>query len=357
MPPPPQFQQFTFDNTLGAALIGFSVSTLVFGVVLTQAWTYYTRFSSDSRWYRILVAVVILLESVDQAFIAHFVYHYLVSEVGHPEAVFLGTTTWSIIMQQALGSVVGTIVKCVFATRVYRFSERNIWITGTILLFSLGGLGVAFSFTVRAFQLGTLPEVFQLQTLVNTSLALSTCTDFITAAALCVYLRRLRTGHKDADSLVRTLVRDAINTGSVTSAVSLTTVLLFNFLPKNFIFASTYFLLSKLYAVSLLATLNSRRVVRGRGTDKNGGSTDYPARSQIHVMTRSLQDDTETNIFHLGTRVVPSMYDPDMSSPQTQWQYAYPSPVADFKPGFPPPSAASPSSSLYPSPPPRFQAV
>ncbi|PSR70460.1 hypothetical protein PHLCEN_2v13611 [Hermanssonia centrifuga] len=38
-------------------------------------------------------------------------------------------------------------------------------------------------------------------------------------------------------------------------------------MPDNFIFMACYFVLSKLYVNSFLATLNTRRVLRGRGTD------------------------------------------------------------------------------------------
>lgn len=38
-------------------------------------------------------------------------------------------------------------------------------------------------------------------------------------------------------------------------------------LPGKFVFMTFYFIMSKLYAVSFLATLNTRTLIRGRGTD------------------------------------------------------------------------------------------
>ncbi|KAJ7434334.1 hypothetical protein B0H11DRAFT_2179339 [Mycena galericulata] len=331
MPPFHPFHQFTADNTLGAALIGFAVSCIVFGVILTQAWTYFGRYGSDGVVNKMLVVLIVLLETADQVFITHFVYFYTVTSAGNPRALVVGTTTWSIILQQAFGSIVGAIVKCVFASRVYRFSDRNIFITYFIILLSLGQLGVALTFTVEAFGLSTIPQVFasNLKLLATISLGLSTFTDVVTAAALCFYIRRLRTGYKDADSLVRSLVTDAVNTGVVTSAVSIATLLLYNFLPKNFIFAATYFLLSKLYAVSLLATLNTRRSIRGRGTDDEHNTT-----SERQMTTREEQE--ETNMFEFGTRM-PTLHDGEIS-------YTY-----DHKPGFPPPPVPAPYGS-YPPP-------
>ncbi|KAJ7123251.1 hypothetical protein C8R43DRAFT_1031970 [Mycena crocata] len=316
-----QVALFTFDNTLGAMVIGFAASCVVFGVLLTQVWTYFSRYNSDSRVYKFLVIFILLLEAADQAFIGYFVYFYTVSSIGNPTAIFTGDNTWSFILQQAIGTFAGTIVKICFATRVYRFSEKNIWITGFLVLLSVGQLGVALIFTAQAFVLKTIPEVFSLKTIATISLGLGVFTDVVTAAALCFFLRRLRTGYKAADSLVRQLVTDAINTGVLTTAVSLATLILFNFLSGNLIFAATYFLLSKLYAVSFLATLNTRRVVRGRGTDHEKATT-----TERRATTRAQE---ETNMFHLGTRM-PTLHEDE------PYGGTYGSDPTDVKPGYPP---------------------
>ncbi|KAF7327554.1 hypothetical protein MKEN_00334400 [Mycena kentingensis (nom. inval.)] len=300
---------FTLDNTLGAALVGFAASCVVYGVLLTQTWAYFKRFSLDSAVYKILVLLVVGLATADQALIGHFVYFYALASAGNPLALVTGTTTFSIILQQAIGSVGGAIVKCAFASRVYRFSERNLYITGFIVALCVGQLAVSLAFTVKAFGLTTIPTVFQLKTLGTISLALGVATDIVTAAALCFFLRRLRTGYKPADSLVRRLVIDAINTGICTCVLSLCTLFLFYFLTGNLFFAATFFLLSKLYGISFLATLNSRRAVRGRGTDAETGALDEPSNGLSGPGSRSSKRaQEETNIFALGTRM-PSIYE------------------------------------------------
>ncbi|KAJ6471079.1 hypothetical protein C8R47DRAFT_1147803 [Mycena vitilis] len=310
---------FTLDNTLGAVVVGFAVSCVVYGILLTQVWGYFSRYTTDSAVYKCLVIVILILATTDQAFIGHFTYFYTIASAGNPLALAVGTTTWSVILQQTIGSVVGTIVKCCFASRVFRFSERNFFVTGFIICLALGQLGVAMVFTVHAFRLASIPAVFDLKSLATISLGLGVLTDVVTAASLCYFLWRMRTGHSSAaNSLITRLVTDAINTGVLTTAVSLSTLLLFDFLEGNLIFGATYFLLSKLYAVSFLATLNTRRVVRGRGTDHE------QATSSRRPTTRSAQQ--ETNMFALGTRM-PSIHEPE---PEVY------RPDFDLKPDFPP---------------------
>ncbi|KAK7444010.1 hypothetical protein VKT23_015406 [Stygiomarasmius scandens] len=68
------------------------------------------------------------------------------------------------------------------------------------------------------------------------------------------------------------------------------------------IFIATFFVLIKLYAISFMATLNMRRVVRGKGTDRQGNTA----------------SNNNTNIFHLVTRV-PSFGPREMEG----WETAY----------------------------------
>ncbi len=44
------------DNTLGALLVGFSVSCCLFGIVLSQVFSYFSRFHADKLIYKILVS-------------------------------------------------------------------------------------------------------------------------------------------------------------------------------------------------------------------------------------------------------------------------------------------------------------
>ncbi|KAF7291899.1 hypothetical protein MIND_01215200 [Mycena indigotica] len=326
----PPTSSFTLDNTLGAVIIGFAASCALYGILLTQAWSYYRTFASDSIVYKFLVMLVVILCMGDQALIGHFTYFYALASVGNPLAMFVGTTTWSIILQQTVSTVIGAIVKCAFATRVYRFSERNFFITAFIVLLVLGQMAVALIFTIQAFGLSSIPAVFQLRTIATISIGLGVGTDVVIAAALCFFLNRLRTGYKPADSLVKRLVVDTINTGVLTTAVSLTTLLLFDFNSGNLVFLATFFQLSKLYGVSFLATLNTRRAVRGRGTDAETGAVDeqsglpsaiFPMRSGSSRPSNKRQQE-ETNIFALGTRV-PSFHEGDYSPNQNDRDYPF----------------------------------
>jgi hypothetical protein len=262
-----------FDNTLGALLVGFAISATAFGMLTIQVFAYYRHFPQDKAAYKALAALIWSLSLVDQAFIGHGVYFYTITNYLDPLPLATGKPLWSLILQLTLGAVVGAIVKACFTLRVWRFSYRNWWLTGFLSLLVLAQLGTATVFTVKCFELPNIPRMISLKTLGSFSLGIGVVTDMSIAASLCFYLLKMRSSHSTADSMINTLIIYAVNTGLLTSTVSLSTLVLFNVMPTNFVFVCLYFVLSKLYAISFLATLNTRKIIRGRGTDPEGGKT------------------------------------------------------------------------------------
>jgi len=233
----------------------------------------------------------------------HIIYYYAIANYGQWGVLLKAAMLWSPVSQITIGAVVGAIVKTYFGLRVWRFSGRNIYITGLILFLTFAQLGLAISYSIRAFMLPSIFAAHKLQLLGSISLGTGVLTDVVTASTLCYFLNRLRTGHKTSDSLVNMLCNNAINTGFLTSTVSVATLILYNVMPdNNLYFMATYFILSKLYAISFMATLNTRRQVHGRGTEQQGGNTT-----------------NHTNMFHLGTRM-PSMGPSDFD----QWDKVTP---------------------------------
>ncbi|EPQ50960.1 hypothetical protein GLOTRDRAFT_81515 [Gloeophyllum trabeum ATCC 11539] len=276
---------FSLDATLGADFIGFAAATAVFGILTSQVFTYFKRYPADKPAYKLLVAGLWVLEVMDQCFIGHQFYFYSITNYGNP-LVLLDKIVWSLVLQVEVGALVGTIVQACFAMRVWRFSGHNIPITGLVLGLTIARMGTATLFTVKAFELESLTKLHDLKAFGTLSLALGVATDAVTAVALCWFLSKLKTGYSNSDSLVNSLSLYAVNTGALTSAFSLSTLILYNIMPTNFIFMGCYFVVSKLYAVSFLATLNTRRTVRGKGTDRE--RTD-PSNS-FHMLTNPRSD-------------------------------------------------------------------
>ncbi|KAI0250986.1 hypothetical protein BJV78DRAFT_517121 [Lactifluus subvellereus] len=255
----------SIGNTIGATIIGWGSSSLIFGMLCIQVWTYYQRYPNDHITYKLLVAALWTLEAVHQAFVGHIAWFYIVENLGSA-IVLLHPPVWTLSFQTLLGSFVGTIVKMCFAMRVWKFSKGNYLVTGLIMGMTLAQFATAIVYTIRSFSL-RLVQADQIKTLGSIALSLGVVTDVITAASLSYFLHKMRTGYKRSDTLINRLIIYSVNTGLITSVFSAAVLVSYNLMPSNLIFISFYFSLSKLYANSCLATLNTRRFVQGRGTD------------------------------------------------------------------------------------------
>jgi hypothetical protein len=121
----------------------------------------------------------------------------------------------------------------------------------TLFLNCIPGLAVVF--TVQSYALSALPDLLNLRVVGIVALGIGVLNDIGIAFALCYYLQSMRLYYTQSDSIIRSLTLYAVNTGVLTSAMSFTTLIIFNFMPMNFIFVGCYFVLSKLYAVSFIA--------------------------------------------------------------------------------------------------------
>ncbi|KAJ7722447.1 hypothetical protein DFH07DRAFT_856978 [Mycena maculata] len=264
---------FSVDDTLGAAMIGFAFSCVIFGVNTNQVVTYFHRYPEGKVVYKFLVSLIWTLELVDQVFIGHSVYFYTIVNYSDPLVLLTKPVVWTLILQLTIGAIIGTIVRLCFAMRVWRFSQRNVVVTGTVVALTMAELGLAIAYTFRCFENPFLTVLPNLKLLASLALGAGVLTDVFTASALCYFLRKFRTGNRRADTLVNTLTIYAINTGAFTAAISLLTLIFYDMRPGNFQFLAFYFNLSKLYAISFLCTLNTRKIIRGKGTEREDGPT------------------------------------------------------------------------------------
>lgn len=264
-----------YDETIGAAFIGFAVACVLFGVLSLQIYEYFQRYTYDRVVYKFFVISIWLLEIFHSVLSGHTVYYYAITSYGNAFAILI--PTWSIIIQVTVGAFISVLVKSAFAMRVWRFSNKNIFLTGFIALLNCAILALAVIFTIKAFKISTFAEISELNWVITSVLSVSVFTDILIASALTYYLHHLRngfvsTGKNGSNTIITGLMKYSIETGAVTSVCGVATLIAFNSLPTTFVYMSFFFVLSKLYSNSLLATLNTRRSVRGRGTDRAPGT-------------------------------------------------------------------------------------
>ncbi|KAF8875280.1 hypothetical protein CPB85DRAFT_549002 [Mucidula mucida] len=110
--------------TLGALLIGFTISTFIFGITSLQTIQYFRTFTKDRRALKAMHYNGRLLEIFDEVLAGHAIYHYLIIEAGDIRAP--AYLVWSLMVPAFTDGLSGMIIQLFFAKRVYILSESRL---------------------------------------------------------------------------------------------------------------------------------------------------------------------------------------------------------------------------------------
>ncbi|RDB25520.1 hypothetical protein Hypma_006316 [Hypsizygus marmoreus] len=250
----------TFDPTVGALEIGVMVALFLFGLVTVQTFAYYKKFPNDSWQMKTFVAAIWAMELGHNILACHSVYFVTVTKYGQPET--LDRFPVSLIAAVVLSGLIGPATQAFFAYRVHRLSQQWIipclcWLLSFLRCLSLLAISVA------AFTTDTIAH-FKIKWwwLLASSLAISTAVDIIIAGSLCFYLwARRRTAFRGTKTMVDRLIMWSIQTGLLTSIATVTMLILF-LSASNFAWLAVFFIISRLFSNSLMASLNARTSFR-----------------------------------------------------------------------------------------------
>ncbi|KAJ7359428.1 hypothetical protein DFH08DRAFT_1038152, partial [Mycena albidolilacea] len=261
---------------LGAYELGVLISYILLGVTTTQAYVYYSRFPNDSRKLKYLVAFMWSFEMAHAVCIGCTLYQMTVRDYSHPERLILipRSLAVAVIFSGIVGAVLYRFspIQVVFAARIYRVSHSlYIPCLSWALSFSrlLGSIAVCF----YGLQLKTIPDFeARFAWLLNSLWSVASANDLIIAVTLVYWLYRQRpTADRRTVALVDKLIAWTMETGVVTSAAGLASLVCFATMKENYIWIAFFVLNTRLYSNSLLASLNSRARLRvmSEETDPN----------------------------------------------------------------------------------------
>ncbi|KII93003.1 hypothetical protein PLICRDRAFT_121529 [Plicaturopsis crispa FD-325 SS-3] len=245
-------------QTFGALLVGALLATALSGIVVVQCFLYFRTFRSDPPRTKLLVSVILVVDTCHSVFIWASVWDYLIVHFGDASRRdFIPTT---IALTIALTAILTFCVYCFFCHRIFKLSQRNWYITVPVLVLSFLRLCAATVTTTEMIRLRSYVLFTQSYAWIFTiGLALSSVIDVFIAASLCYFLRHSRTGHSSLDHVLDKLMLYTLETGLLTCAATVVAMLCWLTMPDNLIFLGFHFVICKLYSNSLLATLNTRK--------------------------------------------------------------------------------------------------
>ncbi|KAH9083779.1 hypothetical protein EDB83DRAFT_2563621 [Lactarius deliciosus] len=254
-------------NTFGAAFVGLLVSTTLFGLTIVQTWMYFWHYwKKDPKALKFFVAFITVMDTLHTILCAYVVYWYLVLNFGNFES--LGSSMWAMNIQVVISIFVGASVQLYYARRVYIVSQ-SIFIPILIAALVVLGSSFGFLFTAKEFILKQFSRFHSLTWIPCVGMTTNALADLLIATAMCWSLYRRKTGYARTDSIIMTLMAYSINSGLLTSVLAGAMTISFVVSPSSLIWLAFFWAMSKCYANSLLAMLNSRDHVRDRSTADN----------------------------------------------------------------------------------------
>ncbi|KAJ7853601.1 hypothetical protein B0H13DRAFT_1201156 [Mycena leptocephala] len=239
----------------GPMLIGAFLNTLLYGIMLVQAFLYYHRYRGDRSWFRYLVLYLVVVETVNWICDVGLIYEPLIIRYGTAEA--LEVSPLLLRADAVLTVLISTPIQLFIAWRV-RLLTNSFALPAVIALLAIvsfgGGIATTTIVTLHP-EYASFPN-FRVE--VVTWLVSSTTCDVFLTGALVYSLWIRKTNVISTDSYINKIIRLSVQTGLLTAAAALLDMIFFLALPNTSVNFSFDFCVSKLYTNALISTLNAR---------------------------------------------------------------------------------------------------
>ncbi|KAF9778874.1 hypothetical protein BJ322DRAFT_458089 [Thelephora terrestris] len=250
-------------ETLGAVLVGSACAATLTGVVGVQTTHYFQNYPGDKPLVKLMVAVVWLLDLLHTMMIFAADWTWLIDHFN--DLGFVSQIPWSLGVTIVLTATVTIIVHFFFAYRIYCLSRGNWLVVGPIVALAVIRLSLASASCAEMLLHPTFSEFVKKAAWVFTmGLVASSTLDVVITSCLLWYLDHARTGFMGMDQIINTLCLYTVENGLLTSVAIVTSLGCWLGMQSNLVFLAIHFVLAKLYANSLLATLNGRKRLRER---------------------------------------------------------------------------------------------
>ncbi|KAG0696523.1 hypothetical protein DFH29DRAFT_812887 [Suillus ampliporus] len=249
-------------SVMQGPLYGTLATMLLYGVICMQTFHYWQAYENDGKILKCLV--ILILETAHAALSIYCVEFYLIMHFG--DVTNLEYAVWCVNLVTQLLFQTHTETTSYFIWRIRQCEPLILTSSRARILagFGLGNCSLRHysfrypmwkNFKTHAFQ--TMLVGWVLSAVIDSAIAFMTC----------IYLRKhlsppLRESQLFAlrtDNILNRLLLYSINTGAVTSFFAILVIIMFFSLPTTLAYLGFVQVQNKFYAISLLASLNTRK--------------------------------------------------------------------------------------------------
>ncbi|KAF7312436.1 hypothetical protein MIND_00257100 [Mycena indigotica] len=249
-------------TALGSLLLGGLFASLLSGVVATDVVAYFRVYKADAPGLKALILAIGALDLFHTGLIWTAMWEYAIANWGLTSRI--DYIPWSIALTVLITAIVTFLVHCFFAQRIFRLSKRNWYMAASVVFFALVRLAAASVSTAEMLRYKSFP-VYMVHSrwILTFGLSMSSCVDIlITALLLYLFKGSRRPKGSHLNQVLDQMSLYAFETGSLTCLGTIATMICWITMHHNLVFLGLHFAIGKLYAISLLVTLNTREGIR-----------------------------------------------------------------------------------------------
>ncbi|KAF8209141.1 hypothetical protein K438DRAFT_1960871 [Mycena galopus ATCC 62051] len=285
-------EQRQVNLQLGPWIIGCCMDLVLQGALCTQFTSYYTLYPEDKLGLKTAVGGLALLTILKSVQTFTIIWNHAITFFGNLEgAILLNFTTWWESGNPLMVAIIGFYAQTYFCYRLYVISGSALVVTpiATIFVFALAAMAIATYF-VTIQDTVNIPTWFtaHLSSVFVGDLLLSTTTAFI-------LLRTRSRALPETEPIISNLIKLTFQTAAPAALCAmLNLVFAVRFTADKALFSLVFNIpLPKLYAISMMFTINARRRIRlSTGRSRQYSSSDGGGRNATSRRPR-VQTDVE----------------------------------------------------------------
>ncbi|KAF9455487.1 hypothetical protein BDZ94DRAFT_1316177 [Collybia nuda] len=265
---------------------------------MVQSWIY-VHNNKDAWALRVFVLGLVSLDLAETACTTQLVHHYLISHFGDTNA--LKSSTNIISADFTITGITFFVVHLFFANRIWKLGKS--WYFPAIISFmstAMLALGISAVFEQKT-GLIEFADFQQHHIMIELSLfhGLSALIDILITVSLSWLLSPAQSGYKSTRTVLQRLLAFTITRGILVCLVQIGHILMYVLDSRNLLFwISLHLILTKIYVLTTLVTLNSRASLRDQLQEIDLGD--------FHISfapsTSSTRDDAEALRFSESTK-------------------------------------------------------
>ncbi|KAI0372121.1 hypothetical protein BV20DRAFT_98024 [Pilatotrama ljubarskyi] len=253
------------DSTVGVYVLGTIFTAMFYGLTFLQNLQYFDRFRRDTTAMKFLVLLLWLFDSTTMALSIQAVYMFAVARRGLSFAAI--EVPGSVEVERAFSFAVVFIVQIFFVVRVWLLGRRYWYLPVFIGMVATTALIVGLAATVQATDFGVANphHPVYVDGLSAAGAGLQIAADVMINASLYWLCSKCKC--ESSKGTVRDACVNMVNRGVLSTLLQLLTTITYFAARPRLVWISFHMASSKVHALAMLSSLNSRDIVNGLARD------------------------------------------------------------------------------------------